>query len=892
MQSMLIAEHDKKEYRRLTPLTPNTSFTLTSGSGIQQERAFMYNCLCSLDALCKFKEPLKNLMKQSAGKYWDKYVTDYHNKIVKINNGNYYFDMKQKLEEKLQEAANNDIIPKLISYCTELQHNANTSDCAFLINRLRKLFAEISLDQLNPDLVIMDEFQRFRNLIDYQNDTEQSMLVKKFFDINNDNMSVLLMSATPYKPYTTLEELNETNIDEEYSDFFQLMKFLNEGSVTNQDFEKVWENYSSELSQFSKDRLTVLFTKKKEAEEKMYNVMCRTERLDGGVYDSNGANELKIEIGDIVSYCQIQKILLKCQELDRSNNRYSRSYNIPMDYVKSSPYLLSFMEHYKYKHQITETFKGKLKDIFDVVKPRDQRLLLKFNNIYHYRQISPNNARLSQIKEFLFKNHSELLLWVPASHPYYSCPGSIFEKNKDFSKVLVFSAWEMVPRMLSIMLSYEAELLTIGKLGELTYLGTKGRKYRFQTEDAMNLLRTVSPYLASKYDAKQYFGMSIKKIRSEIRKTIKSDLRRLNVPFFNDRSAKSLLDLIKCLDGESVEVKKIPINALDVLVDMAIASPAICMYRIMHNVDYDEKIHDCEAIGDRIVSMFNRKENAAVIYLMYQGKSGEYYEHVFDYCVKGNLQSVLDEYAFILGKSGNELFREMDKGFSVTTPTLDIDTYQSNGKIDKTSMRIHYALSFANVKLTDKDINRAVTVRTSFNSPFRPFVLTTTSIGQEGLDFHWYTRKIMHWNLPSNPVDIEQREGRINRYECLAIRRNIAHRYGSSIFNWDEMFKATSLEFKNEHSDLVPYWCLPKDMEKRMSDDHQPFEKIERIVPIYPLSKDKSLYDRLIKVLSLYRLTLGQPRQEELLMLLNGQLNAEETKQLLINLCPFSKKKR
>lgn len=59
-------------------------------------------------------------------------------------------------------------------------------------------------------------------------------------------------------------------------------------------------------------------------------------------------------------------------------------------------------------------------------------------------------------------------------------------------------------------------------------------------------------------------------------------------------------------------------------------------------------------------------------------------------------------------------------------------------------------------------------------------VVATTSIGQEGLDFHNYCRVIMHWNLPSNPIDLEQREGRINRFKCLAIRQNVADKYGKA----------------------------------------------------------------------------------------------------------------
>ena len=65
-------------------------------------------------------------------------------------------------------------------------------------------------------------------------------------------------------------------------------------------------------------------------------------------------------------------------------------------------------------------------------------------------------------------------------------------------------------------------------------------------------------------------------------------------------------------------------------------------------------------------------------------------------------------------------------------------------------------------------------VRDAFNSPFRPFVLATTSIGQEGLDFHPYCHRLYHWNLPHNPVDLEQREGRVHRYKGHAIRLNVA----------------------------------------------------------------------------------------------------------------------
>ena len=67
-------------------------------------------------------------------------------------------------------------------------------------------------------------------------------------------------------------------------------------------------------------------------------------------------------------------------------------------------------------------------------------------------------------------------------------------------------------------------------------------------------------------------------------------------------------------------------------------------------------------------------------------------------------------------------------------------------------------------------------------------------------------------------------------------------------------------------------------------------EWIERIVPQYPVSSDVERYHRLIEVLSLYRLTMGQPRQEELLELLKDMhLSQEQLKSLAIDLCPFNK---
>jgi superfamily II DNA/RNA helicase len=185
---------------------------------------------------------------------------------------------------------------------------------------------------------------------------------------------------------------------------------------------------------------------------------------------------------------------------------------------------------------------------------------------------------------------------------------------------------------------------------------------------------------------------------------------------------------------------------------------------------------------------------------------------------------------------------------------------------------------------------RDTDVRVAFNSPFRPFVLTTTSIGQEGLDFHQYCHRVVHWNLPSNPVDLEQREGRVHRYKGHVVRRNLAEHYGLKpvvleshqlIDAWEQLFECARKARLKSDNDLVPYWVYEKGK-----------YKIERMIPVLPLSREIYRLEQLKKSLVTYRSVIGQPRQQELLEALNSQQIIDELQNnngdILINLSPPS----
>lgn len=893
------AKQETELPQQLIPLTPSTSFSITSGAGNGAERALIFAILKDMDEFIGKEERLSYLLK-TIYMGQDSWIELVNNYCTRVNScGEAY---KKQIRDLLHS---NQTFIQNVNAIADFVNGDGEEMPFWMINKLRIAFAQVSLNQLEPDLVIMDEFQRFSGLLNTSSDSEESMIAHEFF--SNEHPYILLLSATPYKPFTTLEELNEDNCDEQYEDFLKLMRFLfREDHAENESFHTVWEDYSNKLSHISGETFDALVISKQRAENKMYNVICRTERYSEGLIKTMPLEQMEITGDDILAYCQMQKLLqFAKKKLDGKrgagqNLGVNPNYNIPIEYVKSAPYLLSFMQKYQEGKTVEVAFKGK--DVPVVKNSKTQRLLLKGGQVYSYKKIEPANAKLKALEDILFKNNAEQLLWVPASHPYYTIPkDNVFAKNKDFSKVLVFSAWEMVPRMLAVMLSYESERKNVVgayKNDNITYITPRKVGMNRMIEEGGDLLEYPSSYLADSYDYKLHMGEKIEELIGEIQKKIQIDIDKLELPILNATSAELLLMLIQRLEGKEVELRGVPQRAAKTLAYMAVASPAVCMLRILGNsikpdgadINYDTT--NAKDVAESIVALFNRRESSAAVELS-TPKNLKYYEQVLYYCVMGNLQSVLDEYCHMIdeGKHSELLVDKMNASFISATPYRihTTDSYCKDGG-KPMPMRRSFAFDYAKV-VQDKNLKHNGTLQQAFNSPFRPFVLATTSVGQEGLDFHWYTRKIVHWNLPSNPVDMEQREGRINRYKCLAIRRNIAKFFGD-MYTWEEMFGEADKQWRKEsstdYSEMVPYWCLPKEIIRSEADK---LEYIERLVPLYPMSIDEVRYKRLIDVLSLYRLTMGQPRQEELLQLLEGKVTKEQMQQLLFDLSPYSRRK-
>lgn len=878
---------DKGQDTLILSLTPATSFQMTWGTGSANERALMYACLTLLPEFESQdqKDKLSSMLVGWAPKAWGWMSVYYFNEIRKPNMAEYRETVVEAMKAHLsQETSKGETyLQRLISLVNAEHDKQWTKDIYYFIIELRKLFANISLDILKPDLVIMDEFQKFSSLIDTDKatKTEENMIVRKFFA--NKDTYILLLSATPYKPYTTLEELNETNNDEQYKDFHRLMDFLHANEENTIDFKSIWRNYSSALKHLEKETSDTIEEKHHTAESMLYHVMGRTERSNEGIiHEDIPTIDDYLSANDITSFVQMQHLIDNCRKFGKN------VYSAPVDYTKSAAYQLSFMDNYKLKDRISDAWKvgagkGIAKDC----------LLLDKNAIENYTLDDYKNARLDFVIDTIFgkgKNATgaETLLWVSSSHPYYTQQPNVFTKNESFSKFLVFSSWGMVPKMLACLISYETERRLLHRTKDVYHDKDSQLLKDSDKTKALSIMCTASTYLAGLYKLEECYGMSLSAIKQYIKKEIREKLRQFGSERVNRVSSLDIYQLMLALDNPDIEPRNIPENADEVLANMAIGAPAMCLYRIFSRLGDENVKSHAEEVAKEMIAIFNNRQGIAAVRNNCKSHSN-YFLNVIDYCIEGNLQSVLDEFVHMIGenKSPESIVTRMKESF-ISANYQQVNTIQTFGTDKKYTMRKHFAVDFGKGKQTEKDVNHATNLRSAFNSPFRPFVLASTSVGQEGLDFHWYCRKMIHWNLPSNPQNLEQREGRINRYKCLSVRRNIAKLYKST-FKWSDMFNKASEEFKGNNPEMVPFWYLPLN-EQRFKGIKT--EKIERIVPMYPMSEDESRYRRLIKVLSLYRLTMGQPRQEELLQMLDGKITPEQMKQLLFDLSPFSRNKK
>ena len=966
-------------------LTPGTSFDLRSSLGTKNERAVLYWMLHDAWSFGSKAPPMYVLQGNAGPESFrecleeDKTERQTWNESIDPDLRDRFLGrLKQDIDEK-KKAGKADLRSRFEKLCGAFSRsnsrvNKTTyEERAQMVGELRGLVATACLQALKPDLIILDEFQRFRSLL--HRDSEAGRLASDLFSYQESEFEkarILLLSATPYKTFTRHHETEEDH----HKDFIETLKFLYENNDEKiATLRGALQAYRTEMYRLGEVEPTRALELKAQIERDLCKVIARTERLavtenrDGMLVQVQETSAHLAE-NDLLAYLELQGVAREIGTRDT------------LEYWKSAPYLLNFMDDYAVKRDFIDALQGEQSgDLVRSVR-QSKHSLIDWGLFERYGKIDPANARLRGLMADTVDRGAWQLLWLPPSLPYYSLEGPLGESGlRGFTKRLVFSSWRVVPKAVASLLSYAVErqmIRAIEKKPRNTSTARKARRSRRPLQFSrttkldrrslrgMAALSLLYPCitLAREADPRRYTPVgglgSLKKLRREMAVRIRPLLKRVGAHWggkgAEDASwywaAPVLLDLklagekarpwlerdnlaqlwrgeglatdaessieadtetawsdhiaeLKQLVAGNCDLGRAPDDLVDVMIDVALGAPGVTLLRALTRMHpemrfEDETLRDEAAYtGRAFLRLFNLPETVAL--LRKCTGADPYWRRVLGYGAEGCLQAVLDEYTHVLRESLGLIDAQPKQtikavaeairnsvGLRTSVPQADRFEASTDGREilrSQMPMRCHFAQRFGDEETEDGGgPTRADQVRAAFNSPFWPFVLATTSVGQEGLDFHTYCHRVVHWNLPSNPVDLEQREGRIHRYKGHAVRKNLAADHGKAALAateedpWAVLFEFGRPKDPGPIPGLVPYWIYPGEA------------KIEREVPALPMSRDLERLDTLRRELAVYRMVFGQPRQDDLLEFLLERTDAVSLRslatELTINLTP------
>ncbi|MDZ7790322.1 MAG: hypothetical protein U5L08_07515 [Xanthomonadales bacterium] len=246
-------------------------------------------------------------------------------------------------------------------------------------------------------------------------ENEAGELAHRLFEFAEGDVSVrtLLLSATPYKMYTLHGEVE----DDHYRDFMQTLRFLFNDDDEAGQVEALFKRMRRSLYRIPSAGPEEALECRSGVEQHLRKVMVRTERARA----SDSGDDMLMEVPD-------SQPALSRTDAGRylALQRMVRSVNGPdmIEYWKSAPYLLNFMDEYKVKHLVRDALKVGGNESLARELRRHQSLLLSEEAVTAYRAIDPGNARLRMLLEDVIRQGVWNMLWLPPSLPPYGLQGN------------------------------------------------------------------------------------------------------------------------------------------------------------------------------------------------------------------------------------------------------------------------------------------------------------------------------------------------------------------------------------------------------------------------------------------------------------------------------------
>ncbi|MGY6532425.1 helicase-related protein [Glycocaulis sp.] len=768
-------------------------------------------------------------------------------------------------------------------------------DVVEFVGRFRSVLALAALRSraVKPDLVILDEFHRYADLIISKEEPSDVSLKRERMRVHRlltdallggeERPAVLLLSATPYR----LRRLDGTELHqvEHYRSLIDLVRFLADDEGYSVAVEKAMHEYHCALGTAGEKevvRQSVLSAKLR-LEGLLRPLIARTERAL--VYEKDLFErvnpQVTIESRDLVIFRHFA---------EKAGSKFAGW--APAMWT-SIPYPTQTMHGYKVWKNLKSSKPAP-------IEAGSGRGGFAHPQLRYLAAMVGDPAQLS-------------LPWQPPTVNWWKLEGPWSSTRPLPGKTLLFSRWRGVPTAISALLSINLSggLRKPGEKAPTPLLRPGGSETGALVSLFMpwpNLPHAIEPLKSPDTSLTRVRGSARQQLRDYLRDHgIKLDGKEKRPTWIvvagiertiSGTSYRRVLSLAagvrrgaKAKDWARLpKISEVSPAEVTALTDHLLSAPGSILARciVRHDIPQDtpgDRQRAFDFAWDSLRPYLGHRPFAKL--LQATSKRKRYPDVLAEAMLKGGFEAVLDEQICLLsrlgGATGIEIIDQLSASLLDRPGLVQFRRSRSNQRIPVQAVAPFAGGEQSRGGRKKGKRFRSDTLRRAFNSPFWPHILCTTSIGQEGLDFHLWCSRIVHWDLPSDPVDFEQREGRIARYGSLAVRQSMARRHGmealSTTARSSPFGKLISLARRVEGDRTgLERWWLPLDGQPTsISFD-------------WRFSERSSRRDKMLKALLYYRLALGQPDPQAFVsMLQRVGFDEGDARSLAIDLSAISR---
>ena len=755
---------------------------------------------------------------------------------------------------------------------------------------LRLALTRAALSCLPPDLIVFDEFHRYRKRIFALPEEKLSGVFLSLIP-GKVHPAVLLLSATPFRQDRLSAPDNQEHAAA--ADFHRLVGFLHgsgePGAAAYKECGRLFSELERALSGQRPDAASLRRVRGELQEKYLRPRMARMERAAFRPMMNEGVQHPSTE------GLPSQKDLDLFVRFSAGLNKKDRSTAIA--YWRSVPYPHQFLgqEYAAWR----DAKRSKWRDLVGVTSEQREKLRMRGD--------VPNR----RFRELLraFPPERLALPWMPPSLPWWPLQGAWSgpqSSTRGLEKGLLFSLYRAVPRAVAGLMSFAVEAWAARergwraskKLNRQSFLSPKSVTVVSLFHPSLWLAEAVDPLALKQRSSKTLLAHAARSIRERLPGTVVFDPRsRRHRPLwevlpmlelesgrglslrdtwraalgkqgYNGQAGRALLRM----DKRAAETARtLSPTELQDLAWFSLSAPGVVLLRALRR-NWDQAADD-----DKITAVADLSWNGLRPYLdrpwffarLMKGRRLRGYVDAIQYAVlEGNLESVLDEHFWLpdpdhddwltIGRREGRL-PALRNALGIRSAPVKVFSTEGGSGASGPKLSAHAALP-----LTDTEAHtaagsgvkqlRADDLRRAFNTPFWPHLLCTTSVGQEGLDFHQWCRSVVHWDLCPSPVDIEQREGRVDRFKSLAVRRALAEKLKAVAIERNPLWKSIEAHAQvlADDSGLSPWWTCEGSATERWHFDP-------------PSSEERARRERLARERELYRLVLGLPHSHDVL---------------------------